>query len=163
MKGCDMIRCAAENNDSQGLVGLGKVCTGSAWSPRHCVEEGIEITQLTGVDASGEGQWVEEAERCGGIGYLDTRRTWRCPPLASLLSCLSCSQSPWASTAQPLPPQISRPGGHVGAWPGAHGPTAAALSSRHSLQASVSIPNVENGGNNMKCDKHLTSPRLRSR
>lgn len=85
------------------------------------------------------------------------------PQLASLLPCLSCSQSPWASTAQPLPPQISRPVGHVGAWLGAHGPTAAALSSRHCLQASVSVPNVKNGGNNMKCDKHLTCLRPRSR
>lgn len=43
-------------------------------------------------------------------GHWVPRHTEDMPlPRAGLLSCLSCSQSPWASTPQPLPPQISCP------------------------------------------------------
>ena len=47
-------------------------------------------------------------------------------------------------------------GGHVAPGPALTVPQAAALSSQHFLQASVSFLSVKNGDSNIKSDKHLT-------
>lgn len=80
------------------------------------------------------------------------------PPVLPILLPVPMGQHTPASA-----PTNQLPDGHVDAGPRAHGPTAAALSSQHCLQASVSVPYVKNGGNNIKRDKHLTSLRPRSR